>query len=71
MDAALDPTTQDLTGQRTDTLANAVYLRLGIPWGAGGPTPVSVRACTSWRAARIGHESAYSPSSTPKTPWRR
>lgn len=28
MDALLDPTTGDYTGQRTTTLANAVYLRL-------------------------------------------
>ncbi|MDF5874231.1 phage GP46 family protein [Pseudomonas aeruginosa] len=39
MDAALDPTTQDLTGQRTDTLANAVYLRLGIPLGSWWADP--------------------------------
>ncbi|MGQ7818833.1 phage GP46 family protein [Metapseudomonas furukawaii] len=39
MDAALDPTTQDLTGQRTDTLANAVYLRLCIPLGSWWADP--------------------------------
>ncbi|MNF92610.1 Phage protein GP46 [compost metagenome] len=39
MDAALDPTTQDLTGQPTDTLANAVYLRLSIPLGSWWADP--------------------------------
>ncbi|MCY1399561.1 Phage protein GP46 [compost metagenome] len=34
MDAAIDPRTRDLSGQRTDTLANAVYLRLTVPLGS-------------------------------------
>ncbi|BAV74103.1 GP46 family protein [Pseudomonas chlororaphis subsp. aurantiaca] len=33
MDAALNPTTGDLTGQRINTLANAVYIRLMTPLG--------------------------------------
>ena len=34
MDALIDPQTGDYTGSRTDTLANAVYLRLMTPLGA-------------------------------------
>lgn len=33
MDQAIDPQTQDYTGARTDTLANAVYLRLMVRRG--------------------------------------
>ncbi|WP_028498318.1 phage GP46 family protein [Microvirgula aerodenitrificans] len=34
MDALIDPQTGDYAGSRTDTLANAVYLRLMTPLGA-------------------------------------
>ena len=34
MDAGINPTTGDLTGQRITTLANAVYLRLMTPLGS-------------------------------------
>lgn len=34
MDTYIDPTTRDVTGQRIDTLANAVYLRLITPLGS-------------------------------------
>ena len=34
MDALLNPTTGDYTGERTTTLANAVYLRLNTPLGS-------------------------------------
>ena len=34
MDALLDPQTGDYAGSRTDTLANAVYLRLMTPLGS-------------------------------------
>ncbi|MBA6130779.1 phage GP46 family protein [Pseudomonas juntendi] len=34
MDASINPTTGDLTGQRITTLANAVYLRLMTPLGS-------------------------------------
>lgn len=34
MDAGLDPTTSDYSGQRINTLANAVYLRLATPLGS-------------------------------------
>lgn len=34
MDALLDPGTADYTGTSTDTLANAVYLRLATPLGS-------------------------------------
>jgi phage gp46-like protein len=33
MDAGINPTTGDLAGQRIDTLANAIYLRLVVPLG--------------------------------------
>ncbi|EJM77256.1 phage GP46 family protein [Pseudomonas sp. GM60] len=33
MDAGINPTTGDLTGQRVNTLANAVYIRLVTPLG--------------------------------------
>lgn len=33
MDALLNPTTGDYTGERTTSLANAVYLRLSTPLG--------------------------------------
>ena len=33
MDAGINPTTGDLTGQRISTLANAVYIRLMTPLG--------------------------------------
>ncbi|SOZ12091.1 phage GP46 family protein [Cupriavidus taiwanensis] len=39
MDALLDPTTGDYAGQRTDTLANAVYLRLMTPLGSWWADP--------------------------------
>lgn len=39
MDNLLDPTTGDYTGSRTDTLANAVYLRLTIPLGSWWAKP--------------------------------
>lgn len=34
MDAGIDPTTGDLSGQRISTLANAVYIRLITPLGS-------------------------------------
>lgn len=34
MDAGINPTSGDLTGQRIDTLGNAVYLRLTTPLGS-------------------------------------
>lgn len=34
MDALIDPQTGDYAGSRTDTLANAVYLRLATPLGS-------------------------------------
>lgn len=39
MDAYLDPLTQDYTGQRINTLANAVYLRIMTPLGAWWADP--------------------------------
>jgi phage gp46-like protein len=39
MDALLDPTTGDYAGQRTQTLANAVYLRLMTPLGSYWAAP--------------------------------
>lgn len=39
MDNLLDPTTGDYTGSRTDTLANAIYLRLTIPLGSWWAKP--------------------------------
>ncbi len=40
MDALLDPRTGDYAGERTETLSNAVYLRLATPLGSywGNPT---------------------------------
>lgn len=40
MDAGIDPTTGDLTGQRISTLANAVYLRLITPLGSYWADPL-------------------------------
>lgn len=34
MDAGINPTTGDLTGQRINTLGNAVYIRLMTPLGS-------------------------------------
>lgn len=34
MDAGINPTSGDLTGERIDSLANAIYLRLMIPLGS-------------------------------------
>ncbi|WP_081009842.1 phage GP46 family protein [Pseudomonas asplenii] len=42
MDAGINPTTGDLTGQRISTLANAVYIRLMTPLG------------TWWRDPSVG-----------------
>lgn len=39
MDQALDPITQDYTGARTETLGNAVYLRLMVPRGSWWADP--------------------------------
>lgn len=39
MDALIDPRTRDLTGQRIDTLANAIYLRLVVPLGSWWADP--------------------------------
>lgn len=39
MDALLDPHTGDYAGSRTDTLANAVYLRLTTPLGSWWAEP--------------------------------
>lgn len=39
MDALLDPQTGDYSGSRTDTLANAVYLRLMTPLGSYWANP--------------------------------
>lgn len=39
MDTYLDPATRDVTDQRTDTLANAVYLRLMTPLGSWWAEP--------------------------------
>ncbi|USE78056.1 phage GP46 family protein [Cupriavidus gilardii] len=39
MDALLDPTTADYAGRQTDTLANAVYLRLATPLGSWWADP--------------------------------
>ncbi len=39
MDAGINPTTGDLTGQRINTLANAVYLRLMTPLGTWWKDP--------------------------------
>lgn len=39
MDALLDPHTGDYAGSRTDTLANAVYLRLMTPLGSWWADP--------------------------------
>lgn len=39
MDALLDPQTGDYAGSRTDTLANAVYLRLMTPLGSWWADP--------------------------------
>lgn len=40
MDAGIDSTTGDLTGQRISTLANAVYLRLMTPLGSYWADPL-------------------------------
>jgi phage gp46-like protein len=40
MDRALDPNSGDYSGERTDTLQNAVYLRLITPLGAWWADPV-------------------------------
>jgi phage gp46-like protein len=40
MDAGINPTTGDLTGQRISTLANAVYLRLTTPLGSYWADPL-------------------------------
>ena len=39
MDAGINPTTGDLTGQRIKTLANAVYVRLITPLGTWWKDP--------------------------------
>ena len=39
MDAGINPTTGDLTGQRINTLANAVYIRLMTPLGSWWADP--------------------------------
>lgn len=39
MDAGINPTTGDLTGQRINTLANAVYIRLMTPLGTWWADP--------------------------------
>lgn len=39
MDAGINPTTGDLTGQRITTLANAVYVRLMTPLGSWWADP--------------------------------
>jgi len=39
MDSLIDPTTGDYAGQRIDTLANAVYLRLMTPLGSWWADP--------------------------------
>lgn len=39
MDALIDPKTGDYAGSRTDTLANAVYLRLMTPLGGWWADP--------------------------------
>lgn len=39
MDAGIDPNTGDLSGQRIDTLANAVYIRLLTPLGSWWANP--------------------------------
>ena len=39
MDAFISPDTADYTGTRTDTLANAVYLRLSTPLGSWWADP--------------------------------
>ncbi|MCG8993206.1 phage GP46 family protein [Laribacter hongkongensis] len=39
MDALLDPQTGDYAGSRTDTLTNAVYLRLTTPLGSWWAEP--------------------------------
>lgn len=39
MDAGINPTTGDLSGQRITTLANAVYLRLQTPLGTWWAEP--------------------------------
>ncbi|PTU71490.1 MULTISPECIES: phage GP46 family protein [Chromobacterium] len=39
MDALIDPKTGDYAGSRTDTLANAVYLRLMTPLGSWWADP--------------------------------
>lgn len=39
MDAGINPTTGDLTGQRINTLANAVYIRLTTPLGSWWADP--------------------------------
>lgn len=40
MDSGINPITGDLTGQRIDTLANAVYLRLATPLGSWWADPL-------------------------------
>jgi phage gp46-like protein len=39
MDAGINPTTGDLTGQRINTLGNAVYIRLMTPLGSWWANP--------------------------------
>ncbi|WP_282339381.1 phage GP46 family protein [Pseudomonas sp. PS02288] len=40
MDAGINPTTKDLSGERISSLANAVYLRLVTPLGTYWADPV-------------------------------
>jgi len=40
MDSGINPITGDLTGQRINTLANAVYLRLATPLGSWWADPL-------------------------------
>ncbi len=40
MDAGINPTTGDITGERIRTLANAVYLRLATPLGSWWADPL-------------------------------
>ena len=39
MDAGIDPTTGDLSGERISSLANAIYLRLTTPLGSWWADP--------------------------------
>jgi phage gp46-like protein len=39
MDAGLNPTTGDLSGERIDSLQNAIYLRLEMPLGSWWADP--------------------------------